>query len=68
MAVTKLSQIMQSKKLSYRKLASNIKELYPESKMSKTMLQEMALGIKPILPHQVEILANILGVKLDDLI
>lgn len=66
--MTKLAQIMHSKKMSYRKLADNIKEVYPDSKISKSTLQEMANGTKPVLPHQAEILANVLGVNVDELI
>lgn len=50
---------MKTKKLSYRSLAAQIKTRYPESKISKSTLQEMALGIKQVLPHQAEILADV---------
>lgn len=59
MAMMELEQIMRRNKLSYRSLAALIKTLYPESKISKSTLQEMALGIKQVLPHQKELLEDV---------
>lgn len=66
--MTKLAQRMKEHNMSYRKLAALIKTRYPESKISKSTLQEMTLGIKPILPHHAEILSEMLNVSIEDLI
>ena len=59
MAMMQLEPIMRRNNVSYRSLAALIKTFYPESKISKSTLQEMALGIKQVLPHQKELLEDI---------